>query len=133
MKRITQILSIFCLIIAVVSVILNFRVLFGRGYAIGFSITARLANGRFMGFIGNIIGLLITAISFAVMGWFGILLTFFNKESARKPAFISGLCVSVLALLSLFFSIGHGFNIGDLIILAFPVLFTFFVLQSTKT
>ncbi len=85
-----------------------------------------------LGFIGNLIGLIITALAFASMGWFGVMLTIFNKEKARKPAFISGICVTLLALVSLFFSFGHGFNIGDILVLLFPAVYTFFVLQSTK-
>ena len=114
------------------TIILNFQVLFGHNYFIRFAVFSTFRSGDLMGFIGNLIGLIATALAFASMGWFGVMLTIFNKEKARKPAFISGVCVTLLALVSLFFSFGHGFNIGDILVLLFPAVYTFFVLQSTK-
>lgn len=133
MKRITQIISVISLIIAAATIVLNFRVLFGHSIFVGFSIFSTIKSGTFMGFIGNLIGLVITAVSFAAMGWFGIRLTIFGKESARRPAFISGICVAALALVSLLFSLAGSFCLGDVIILAFPLLYTYFVIQSTRT
>ena len=132
MKRITQIISVTSLFIAVLTIILNFQVLFGHNYFIRFEIFSAFRRGDLLGFIGNLIGLIATALAFASMGWFGVALTIFNKEKARKPAFISGICVTLLALVSLFFSFGHGFNIGDILVLLFPAVYTFFVLQTTK-
>ena len=132
MKRITQIISVTSLLIAVLTVILHFQVLFGHNYFIRFAVFSTFRSGDLLGFIGNLIGLIVTALAFAAMGWFGVALTIFNKEKARKPAFISGVCVTLLALVSLFFSFGHGFNIGDILVLLFPAVYTFFVLQSTK-
>ena len=129
MKRITQFIS---LLIAVLTVILNFQVLFGKGYFIRFAIFSTIRSGDMLGFIGNLIGLIITALAFASMGWFGIMLTILNKEKARKPAFISGICVTLLSLVSLFFSFNNNFNIGDILVLLFPVVYTFFILQTTK-
>lgn len=132
MKKITQIISVISLLIAAVTVILNFRVLFGRGLFIGFAVFNTMTSGKLFGFIGNLIALVVTALAFAAMGWFGIKLTIFNKEDARKPAFISGICVTLLAVISLFFSFGHGFNIGDILVILFPAVYTYFVVQSTK-
>ena len=132
MKRITQIISVVSLFIAVLTVVLNFQVLFGRSYFIRFAIFSTIRSGDFMGFLGNLIGLIVTALAFAAMGWFGVQLTILNKEKARKPAFISGICVTALALVSLFFSFNHGFNVGDIFVLLFPAVYTVFVVQSTK-
>lgn len=132
MKKITQIISVVSLLIAVMAVILNFKVLFGKGYFVRFAIFSTIQSGDMLGFIGNLIGLVVTALAFAAMGWFGIMLTIMNKEKARKPAFISGVSVTALALVSLFFSFGHGFNVGDIFVLLFPAVYTFFVVQSTK-
>lgn len=132
MKKITQIISVVSLLIAVIALILNFQVLFGKGYFVRFAIFSTIRSGDMLGFIGNLIGLIVTALAFASMGWFGIMLTIMNKEKARKPAFISGVCVTALALVSLFFSFGHGFNVGDVFVLLFPAVYTFFVVQSTK-
>lgn len=132
MKKIAQIFSVLSLLVAALIIILNIRVLFGRGAFIGFAIFSLIKSGSFMGFIGNLLALVVTALAFAAMGWFGIQLTIMNRESARKPAFISGVCVALLAVVSLFFSFGHGFNLGDILIILFPAVYTYFVVQSTK-
>lgn len=132
MKRITQIISVISLLIAVLTVVLNFGVLFGRNYFLSFSVFSVIKNGGIMGFIGNLLGLLITAFAFAAMGWFGIMLTFFKKEKARKPAFISGVCVMVLAVISLFFSFANNFTFGDILVLLFPAVYTFFIIRTTE-
>lgn len=132
MKRITQVISVLSLFIAAVTIVLNFRALFGHNYFFGFSIFSIVRSGGIMGFIGNLLGLLITAFAFASMGWFGIMLTFLKKEKARKPAFISGVCVMLLALISLLFSLGHNFTIGDILVLLFPAVYTFSIIRTTE-
>lgn len=132
MKKITQIISVLSLVIAVLALVLNFQVLFGRGYFIRFAIFSTIRSGGMMGFLGNLLGLLLTSFAFAAMGFYGAMLTIFNKEKARKPAFISGICVTVLALVSLFFSFKSGFSFGDILIILFPAAFTYCVIQTTK-
>ncbi len=132
MKKITQIISVLSLVIAVLALVLNFQVLFGRGYFIRFAIISTIRSGGMMGFLGNLLGLLLTSFAFAAMGFYGAMLTIFNKEKARKPAFISGICVTVLALVSLFFSFKSGFSFGDILIILFPAAFTYCVIQTTK-
>ena len=131
MKRITQIISVISLIIAAVALIFNFQVLSGKSYFIRFAIFSTIRRGDIMGFLGNLLGLLITSFAFAAMGIYGAMLSIFNREKARKPALISGICVTVLALVSLFFSFNNNFNIGDIFIILFPAAFTFCVIQTT--
>lgn len=132
MKRVTQIISVVSLLIAAVALIFNFQVLFGRSYFIRFAIFSTIRSGDMMGFLGNLLGLLLTSFAFAAMGIYGVMLTIFNKEKARKPALISGICVTLLALVSLFFSFHNNFNIGDILIVLFPAAFTFCVIETTK-
>lgn len=132
MKRITQAISVLSLFIAVLTIILNFRVLFGYNYLMRFAVFSVIRNGGIMGFIGNLLGLLLTAFAFASMGWFGVKLTFLKKESARKPAFISGLCVIALAVVSLFFSFWNRFTFGDVLVLLFPAVYTFCIIRTTE-
>ncbi len=132
MKRVTQIISVVSLLIAAVALIFNFQVLFGRSYFIRFAIFSTIRSGDMMGFLGNLLGLLLTSFAFAAMGLYGVMLTIFNKEKARKPALISGICVTLLALVSLFFSFNNGFNIGDILIVLFPAAFTFCVIETAK-
>ncbi|MCH5204655.1 MAG: hypothetical protein J1F03_07890 [Oscillospiraceae bacterium] len=132
MKRLTQVISVISLLIAVLALILNFQVLFGKSYFIRFAVFSMVRSGDMMGFLGNLLGLLITSFAFAAMGFYGGMLSIFNKEKARKPALIAGICVTVLALISLFFSFNNNFTIGDILIILFPASFTFCVIQTTE-
>lgn len=132
MKRITQVISVISILIAAVALIFNFQVLFGKSYFIRFAIFSTIRSGDLMGFLGNLLGLLLTSFAFAAMGFYGAMLSIFNKEKSRKPALISGICVTILALVSLFFSFNSGFNVGDILIVLFPAAFTFCVIQTTE-
>ncbi len=133
MKKITLVISFLSVLIAVLAVVLNFRVLFGKSYFMGFAMFSMIQNGGFMGYIGNLLGMLVTVIAFAAMGLYGLALTVAKKESARRPALISGVVVSAIALVSLIFSIAnHRFTFGDVIMLLFPVAFMFCIIQTVE-
>lgn len=133
MKRFISIISVLSLITAVLALVLNFRVLLGRSFIFGLSMFGMIKGGTFMGYLGNVLGLLITVAGFGAMGIFGGLLTIFKKESARRSAFISGAIMSGMALVSMLFSIfGGRFTFGDIIILLIPALFTLFIIQTAE-
>ena len=131
MKKITLIISVLSVFIAILAVVLNFRVIFGKSYFMGFALFSTIRSGNFMGYLGNLLGMLITAIAFAAMGLYGLAITVAHKESARRPALISGAIVGLLALVSLIFSIAnHIFSFGDVIMLLFPAVFMFCIIQT---
>ena len=133
MKRFISIMSVISLLTAAIALVLNIKVLFGGSIMFGFMMFSMIRSGSFMGYIGNLLGLLITVAGFGAMGLFGALLSIFNKESARRGAFLAGVSMSVLALISMIFSIKGGiFTMGDIIILLLPALFTFFIVQTTE-
>lgn len=133
MKKITLVISLLSVLIAVLAIVLNFRVIFGRSYFIGFAMFSMIRSGSFMGYIGNLLGMLVTALAFAAMGLYGLSLTAARKESARRPALISGAIVGLLALVSLIFSIAnHRFNFGDIMIVLFPAAYLFCVIQTVE-
>lgn len=133
MKKLTLLISILSVLIAILAVVLNFRVLFGKSYFMGFAIFSMIRSGGFMGYIGNLLGMLITVLAFAAMGFYGLAVTVAHKESARRPALVSGAIVGVLALVSLIFSIAnHRFTFGDVIMLLFPVVFMFCIIQTVE-
>lgn len=133
MKKLALVISVLSGLIAVLAVALNIRVLFGKSIFMGFAMFSVIRSGGFMGFIGNLLGVLITAAAFAAMGWYGFSVTARRKESARKPALISGVVVSVFSLISLIFSIAnHIFNFGDIIMLLFPVAFLICIIQTVE-
>ena len=133
MKKLTMIISLLSAVIAVLAVVLNIRVLFGKTYFMGFAMFSMIRSGSFMGYIGNLLGMLITAVAFAAMAFYGLALTVARKESARRPALISGALVALLALVSLVFSIAnHRFNFGDIIMVLFPAVFLFCIIQTVE-
>ena len=131
MKKITLIISVLSGLIAILAVVLNFRVIFGKSYFMGFAMFSMIRSGGFMGYIGNLMGMLVTAVAFAAMSFYGLAVTVAHKESARRPALISGAVVGILALASLIFSIAnHRFTFGDVIMLLFPAAFMFCIIQT---
>lgn len=133
MKKFISVVSVISIITAVLALILNIRVLFGGSFMFGFAMFSMIRGGTFMSYLGNLLGLLITVAGFGAMGIFGALLLIFKKETARRSAFISGVVMTGMALVSMLFSIfGGRFTIGDIIILLLPALFTFFIVQTTE-
>lgn len=133
MKKITLIMSAVSGIIAALAIILNIQVIFGRGIFVGFAMFSMMSSGGFMGYIGNILGVLITAAAFAAMSWYGLAVTVRKRDSARRPALVSGLIVTALAVISLICGIAsRGFNFGDIVILLFPIAFVFCIIQTVE-
>lgn len=133
MKKFTLVISIISVIIAALALVLNIRVIFGKGIFVGFAMFSMMKSGGFMGYIGNILGVLVTVAAFAAMGLYGFAVSALHKENARKPSLISGVIVAALALVSLIFSIAnHAFTFGDVVMLLFPLVFVFCIIQSVE-
>lgn len=133
MKKLTLVLSLLSVLIAVLAVVLNFRVIFGQSYYMGFAMFSMLRTGTFMGYIGNLLGMLVTAAAFAGMGLSGLAITVLKKENARRSALVWGVVVGILSLVSLIFSItNHRFSFGDVIMLLFPVAYLFCIIQTVE-
>lgn len=130
MRKLIDITSLLCGIAAIVSLIFGIRVLTGHGYFIGLALFSMTRQGTVFGFIGNIIGIAVTCGGFGAMGFYG--LTSPRSASSRKNAFIWGLVMSVICLVSLVCSIFAGsFNFGDIIFLALPLIYTYGIFKST--
>lgn len=129
MRKLIDVTSVLCGIVAVVSLIMGVRVLTGHGYFVGLAIFSMARQGTMMGYIGNILGIAVTCGGFGAMGIYG--LTSYRSSSSRKNAFIWGLIMSAICLLSLVCSIfARTFNFGDIVILALPLLYTFGIFKS---
>lgn len=129
MRKLVDITSLLCGIVAIVSLIFGIRVLTGHGYFIGLALFSMTRQGTVFGFIGNIIGIAITCGGFGAMGFYG--LTSLRSASSRKNAFIWGLVMSAICLVSLVCSIFAGsFNFGDIIFLALPLIYTYGIFKS---
>lgn len=129
MRKLIDITSLLCGLTAIVSLIFGIRVLTGHGYFIGLALFSMTRQGTVFGFIGNIIGIAVTCGGFGAMGFYG--LTSSRSASSRKNAFIWGLVMSAVCLVSLVCSIFAGsFNFGDIIFLALPLIYTYGIFKS---
>lgn len=129
MRKLIDITSVLCGIIALVSLVMGIRVLTGHGYFMGLAIFSMARRGTMLGFIGNILGIAVTCGGFGAMGFYGF--TSYRSASSRKNAFIWGLVMSAICLLSLVCSFfARSFNFGDIIILALPLLYTYGIFKS---
>ncbi len=133
MKRIVKIISGLSGIIALLSVILNFQMLFGKGNGFfRFALFSVVRRGDFLGFLGNLASVLIVAVGFGAMCYFGFRAVGGGDMKAVRSALTAGIIMTVIAVVSLIFSvIGHIFNFGDLIILAMPAVYTFCVFSTS--
>lgn len=123
MKKVLNITSILCGIIAISGIWLAFKSLSGN-YFVSWALFSMTRNGNAMGFLGNIIGIAFTVIGFGAMSFRG--LTGKNKKSA----FIWGAVMTGMSLLSMIMSIISGsFNFGDILLLVLSAVYTYSVLQ----
>lgn len=126
MKGTIKALSWLSGILAVLSVILNFQVIFGgKSFFFRYAMFSIVRSGGIMGYLGNLMSMLIVAFGFGVMFLFGLRALRGGGMKAVRPALIAGGIMSLMSIISLFCSIAGGmFNFGDLIILAMPVVYT---------
>lgn len=127
MKRVINICSVLCGIVAVSSLVMGISVLFGKSFGFDFRIFGIIERGTFFGFIGNIVGTAVTCIGFGLLALYG----FGKSQSAKKNGFIYGLVMTGICLVSMIAAIiGGGFTLGNLFIFALPAVYTFAVLKS---
>lgn len=133
MKGIVKVISGLSGIIAILSVILNFQMLFGKSSGFfRFAMFSLVKSGGFMGFLGNLISVLIIAVGFGAMCFFGFKATRGGDMKSVRSALAAGIIMTIISVISLICSIiSHIFNFGDLIILAMPVVYTVCVFGSS--
>ncbi|MGN0553254.1 MAG: hypothetical protein ACI4I1_07715 [Oscillospiraceae bacterium] len=120
MKKVLQITSVLCGILALSGIWLGFRSLFSHGYFVSWALFSMTRSGTAMGMLGNIIGIAFTVIGFGAMCYYGL----FYKGG--KNAFIWGAVMTALSALSLIMSIfGGSFNFGDILLLALAGAYTY--------
>ena len=133
MKKFIQVISVVSGIIAVLSVILNIQVLFnGTGWFFRFAMFSIVRSGGIMGYLGNLLSMLLVAAGFGAMFWFGMGAVRGRGMKSVRSALIAGAAMTVLSIISLICAIAGGmFNFGDLIILALPAVYTFCVFSAS--
>ena len=102
---------VLCFLVAAASVIFALFAQNAKGFFVGLAFFRTVQSGGFIGMIGNIFGVLLTAGGFAAAGYFGL-----TKDD--KKALIASVLMSGLCLISLIFTFFQGtFTLGDVIIL----------------
>lgn len=127
MKNIVRVISWISGVMAVLTLVLNFKVIFGgQSFFFRYAMFSMVNSGGFMGYLGNLLSMLLMVLGFACMFFFGLRALSGGGMSAVRPALIAGGLMSLLSIISLFCSIASGkFNFfGDIIILAMPVVYT---------
>lgn len=120
MKKVLQISSVLCGILALSGIWLAFRSLFGNGYFVNWALFSMTRSGTAFGMLGNIIGIAFTVIGFGAMCFYGLF-----KKGGRN-AFIWGAVMTVLSVVSLIMSIfGGSFNFGDILLLVLAGAYTY--------
>ena len=129
MKRTIQVISVISGLVAVLAVVMNIQVLFGgNSWFFRFAMFSVVKNGGFMGYLGNLLSMVIVAAGFGGMCICGLKVAAGGGVKAMRPALLAGLLMTIMAVISLICSIaGKMFNFGDLIIIALPAAYTFCV------
>ncbi len=129
MKRTIQVISVLSGLIAVLALVLNIQVIFGGNSGFfRFAMFSMVRNGGFMGYLGNLLSMLIVVAGFGAMCIFGFKVAKGGGVKAMRPALLAGILMTLLAVISLICSIaGKMFNFGDIVILGMPAVYTFCV------
>lgn len=126
MKKVLKITAWLCLLMAVAAIICGVIALNAtkRSFFMGYSLFGIIANGGIMGFIGNLAIIAFTVICYGLAG----LNTLADR---KKDALIWSAITSLLALVSLVTALlGHKITLGDVIVMAIPVVQTFLIIKS---
>lgn len=127
MKKIIYSCSILCGVTALITFIMGIRVLTGHNFIIGLRIFNMASRGSFTGLIGNLLGIAVTCLGFGMLAVLG----FGSSQKAKKEAFIYGIAMTVVCLVSMIASVfSRTFTVGDLFLTALPAVYTLAVLKS---
>lgn len=133
MKKTIQVISLLSGILAVLSVILNFQVIFGGNSGFfRYAMFSMVKNGGAMGYLGNLVSMLIIAAGFGAMCIFGLHAAGGGGMRSVRTALTAGGIMTVMSVISLICSVAGGmFSFGDIIILILPALYTFLVFSAS--
>lgn len=133
MKKTIQVISLLSGILAVLSVILNFQVIFGGNSGFfRYAMFSMVKDGGAMGYLGNLVSMLIVAAGFGAMCIFGLHAAGGGGMRSVRTALTAGGIMTVMSVISLICSVAGGmFSFGDIIILILPALYTFLVFSAS--
>lgn len=127
MKKALKVTSALCLLVAALSVIFGAAALLSAkdSFFVGFAMFGVIRRGTFMGFVGNLVGILLTFASFGLMGWYSL-------KGKDKSSLIWSLIAIIMAVISLtIVLINKTASVGDIIITLLPVAHVFLIFKNT--
>lgn len=129
MKKVLSSCSVLSGVIALAALVFGIRGLFDSSrFIVDLAMFSMVATGSFMGFIGNVLSVVILCGGFGAMAYYGLIA---SGSSSHKKAFGYGVAMTAICGVSLLFAIfGHIFTIGDLFIFALPAIYTYAVLRT---
>lgn len=126
MKKAIKVTSYLCLGVAVLAVIFGIIAMTtaNRSLFVGYAIFNVVQSGTFMGFIGNLIGIVLTFVSFGLMG-------FYTLKGKDKNALIWSLVAVIMSVISLVIVlIGRNASFGDILITLLPIAHLFLIIKN---
>lgn len=126
MKKALKVTSFLCLAVAVLAVIFGVVAMTtsNRSFFVGYAVFNVIRSGTFMGFIGNLIGIVMTFASFGLMGFYAL-------KGKDKNALIWSLVAVIMSVISLVIVlIGRNASFGDFIITALPIAHLFLIFKN---
>ena len=126
MKKAIKVTSYLCLGVAVLAVIFGIIAMTtaNRSLFVGYAVFNVIRGGTFMGFIGNLIGIVLTFASFGLMG-------FYTLKDKDKNALIWSLVAVIMSVISLVIVlIGRSASFGDILITLLPIAHLFLIIKN---
>lgn len=133
MKKTITVLSVVSGLVAILAVVLNIQVIFGgESYFFRFAMFSMMRSGGAMGYLGNLLSMLIVAAGFGGMCLSGLKAVRVGGMKAVRSSLIAGGLMTLLSVISLICSIAGGmFNFGDIVILLMPAVYTFLIFSGS--
>ncbi len=127
-KKVLSSCSVLSGVIALAALVFGIRGLFDSSrFIVDLAMFSMIAKGSFMGFIGNVLSVIILCGGFGAMAYYGLS----GGQSAKRKAFGYGVAMTAICILSLIFAVfGHSFTIGDLFIAVLPAVYSYAVLRT---
>ncbi len=126
MKKALKVTSYLCLAVAVLAVIFGIVAMTSANHSffVGYAMFNVIKRGTFMGFIGNLIGIVLTFASFGLMG-------FYSLKGKDKNALIWSLIAIIMSVISLVIVLlGKTASFGDFIITLLPMAHLFLIFKN---
>lgn len=132
MKKVLSSCSVLCGVIALAALVFGIRGLFDSSrFIVDLALFSMVASGGFMGFIGNVLSIVILCGGFGAMAYYGLVV---EGSNAHKKAFGYGVAMTAVCGLSLLIALFGGAvgrnPFGDILIFALPAVYTFAVLKT---